>query len=192
MPTEIYKFDGTAWRAIAELQYMDVATPRDITEVHYNDSGTWRQVFGAAVSAGTAAWNPEPTGNYDVTTTELSGTLRIRLFTSGTWSIDGSPGLSGSPLNGEYRDNAPEVDTTNFEYNITFLDAGDGTSAPDPVATDINGNWTPLDATVGIRFNVLSPGQSGQTSITVQVREIAIPANATTVASFTFSITTET
>jgi len=46
MPIETYKHNGSAFQLITEIQYTDdTLTDRTITEVHYNDNGTFRQVF---------------------------------------------------------------------------------------------------------------------------------------------------
>ena len=142
MPSEIYKFDSGTWRPIAELQYMDGVTPRTLTEVHYNDSGTWRQVFGAAVAPVVPAWSPTPNGSYS-STDNASPTCLFTINTDGTYNFSGGPVFSGTPLNGTYRPNSPDIDVTNYEYRfIVGTVTGFGTVAPDPGDTVINSTWT--------------------------------------------------
>lgn len=49
MAIEFYKFDGTSFQLMTEIAYQDGAMLRNITEVHYKDVNTWRQVFATTV-----------------------------------------------------------------------------------------------------------------------------------------------
>jgi len=196
MPTEIWKFKDNAWQVINEIQYMDGATPRSITEVHYNDGGTWRQVFGSSVTAGTAAWaSATPTGNYKSTDFETGGAAETK-FTADTlgnflfyFSVVESGSSTGSPSSGTYRDTAPVNDPSNFEISINAgTVSGSGVRIAVGSGTLLDGTWQNLDTTRGVRIATSGTG-SGSISVTVEIREIATPANTTGAATFTLSTT---
>ena len=190
MPTEIHKKLGDTWVAMTEIQYMDGATQRDITEVYKNDAGTWRQVFGAAVSAETLAWAAStPSGTYASTGPEVafssiscdvSGAFNFLQFTNASGS--------GSPTAGTFRPGVTGVDLTSYEISINAgVVSGFGAKSAIGSGTLIDGTFQALDGTRGVRFANSTTGSGGQISVTVEIREIATPANTTGAASFILS-----
>lgn len=196
MPTEIHKHDGQTWQAITEIQYTDdTLTDRDITEVHYNDAGTWRQVFGSAVAAETLAWDASaPTGSYNSTSPFGIGDVTFTADVSGgflfifTTSEAGSS--TGTPTSGMYRPGLTGVDAVNYEISITAGSViGSGVRVAIGSGTLIDGTWQPLDGNRGVQMSVSGTG-TGSISVSVQIREIANPGtNLTAVASFTLLAT---
>lgn len=194
MATEIWKFDGSSWRVINEIQYMDGATARDITEVHYNDNGTWRQVFGSGIVAGNAVWaSSAPSGTYAAETTEPGGfsSAGVSCTTQGAFGFglteQEQAGSTGAPILGTYRDNAPLNDPSNFEIFLTSgTVTGDGFLTAQGSGTVFNA-WQPLDTTRGMVLQLLGSG-SGFVDVSMEIREIATPANTTGVASFRLQV----
>lgn len=190
----IYKHNGSTWLAISALTYMDGATPRSITNVFYNDNLTERQVFGAAVAAETLAWDASaPTGTYTATTTEPGGTAlaRFSITTTGTFNftlIGLDAGGTGTPLTGTFRPGVTGVDLTSYEVSVTMGPvAGSGIRNGNGSMSDITGTFQPLSATGTVSINLIGSG-SGTVSVSVEIREIATPANTTGVAAFTLGV----
>jgi hypothetical protein len=188
MPSEIHVFDSDTWRAISSLQYMDGVTPRTITEVHYNDTGTWRQVFGAAIAAEVLAWaTAAPSGTY--LATDLSvGAVEFTADTSGNFLFQffGTASGSGTPTSGTYRPGLTGVDPVNYEISINAgTVVGTGTRIAIGSGTLIDGTFQAMDTTRGVQVNNSTNGTTGQISVTVEIREIAVPANTTGPATFT-------
>lgn len=190
----IFKNDGQTNQPIAKITYTDGATDRDITAVFKNDAGTWRQVFGASVSAETLAWSAStPTGTYLGVTNEFEGlaVAKFLVTTAGTFSltlveIDG--GGTGTPLSGTFRPGVTGVDLTNYEVSLLLgTVAGDGVRSGSGSMTDITGTFQPLDASGSARIQLIGIG-SGSVAVTLEIREIATPSNTTGPATFTLSV----
>lgn len=192
MPSEIHKHDGSTWRAITDPRYNDAGTIRDLSEVHYNDGGTWRQVFGTPINAETINWTAStPSGTYHSGETEIAF-ARFTASTTGSYffSVEVPSSGDGAPLSGTYRPGITGVDGVNYEISINAGSVS-GTGIKEGIGdgTDMSGAWQPLDVCRGISlFNTFSGAGVGTLLVTVEIREIATPANTSGISTFTLSI----
>jgi len=139
----------------------------------------------AAVASETLAWSAAPTGTYSATNVAEFARMTFSANIDGTWSISGY-GSSPDSGAGDYRPKVIGDDPDNYEIKITqSKTAGSGTVAS--VGGTVFGSFVAHTGTEGIR---VIDSVSGITTvdITVEIREIATPANTTGVASFTFSV----
>lgn len=196
MPSEIYKFADGVWNAINEIGYQDGASLRDITAVHYNDSGTWRQVFGASVSPVTIDWFEtdgttvnDPAGIYFADSGSGPCQMEFRTDTSGNYNFifitSEDASSTGTPTVGQYK-GVIAVDASSYEISISAgTVSGVGTVSAIGSGTLINGTYQDLNTTRGVEFSNQADGPSGQVQITVEIREIADTGNTTGAATFT-------
>jgi len=191
MPTEIYKFDGQTWLPIVEIQYTDdTLTDRDIIEVHYNDNGTFRQVFGAGVAAETLVWAAStPTGTYTagITVPGRIATMAIGIDTAGAFSflfLETNENAGGAPEFGTYRPGLTGIDASSYEVSVNASSVtGTGTRSGVGSMSVIDGTFQALNGT-GNLIMTAGPFGGGNISVTLEIREIALPSNTTGPATF--------
>ena len=196
MATEIHKFANGSWNAITEIQYTDDnPTDRDITAVHYNDSGTWRQVFGGSTPAVTVDWFEtdgstvnDPAGVYFADSNIGPCQMQFTCDTSGNYNFiflfTEDAASTGDPTVGQYK-SVIAVDATSYEISISAgTVSGTGTVTALGSGTLINGTYQDLNTTRGVELSNQADGPSGQVQITVEIRETATPGNTTGAATF--------
>lgn len=135
----------------------------------------------------TLAWNLAATGTYEAESDISFGQLEFTVDISGNWSITGIGNVTADSDSGDYRPKVVGDDPDNYEIEVTrVINSGSGTvTALDGV---VFGSFVPLNGFEGIRVKQPSAGITN-VSITVEVREIATPANTTGLASFVFDVT---
>lgn len=151
-------------------------------------SGNIVESIGVALSqasAETLAWNLAPSGTYSASSAAEEAFQSFTASIDGEWAIvgggQGTPG-SGS---GDYRPKVVGDDPDNYEIRITSNRTG-GSGVIAATGNVVFGSWVPHSESDGI---IVTDSTSGTTTvdITVEIREIATPANTTGVASFEFS-----
>lgn len=84
MATETYKHDGTDWQLITAIQYTDdTLTDRSLTEMWYNDDGTWLQVFDTIASNAVSLDDKNVTSTRDTASGSGTATSTYQLTSDG-------------------------------------------------------------------------------------------------------------
>jgi len=137
-------------------------------------------VFIEIAATETLAWDLEPTGTYEATNFGGPGILTFIVTSSGLWSVTGE-GITVDTDNGDYRPGVTGNDPDNYEVKITATGSGSGTI--NALGGIILGTFVPLTGGQGLKVTDTTSAETIAT-VTVEVREIATPANTTGVASF--------
>lgn len=136
-------------------------------------------------AAETLAWNLAPTGVYTAASSAEDAFMKFTASTLGEWVISGGGQGTPSSGSGDYRPKVSGDDPDNYEIRITSSrTSGSGVIAA--TGNVVFGSWVNHSVTDGI---IVTDTGAGPTvvDITVEIREIATPANTTGVASFTFN-----
>lgn len=190
MANEIYKnLDGT-WHLIDSINYMDGVTPRTILESYYNDTGVWRQVYGAAAAAATLVFAPgTPTGDY-LTVIDNPTTMQFNVTTGGLFFFTPSDSFdaasTGTPTSGTFQ--AGGNDAVSYEISISAGPVtGDGTLTAIGAGTLLGGTFQPLDTQRGCFVSSGLTSNVTSAPVTVIIREINAPTTNMITASFSIS-----
>lgn len=140
-----------------------------------------------AASVETLAWNAAPSGTYEA---ESSIPFSQEIFTvdiSGNWIITGTGNIKSDSDSGDYRQKVVGDDPDNYEIKITRV-VNSGSGAVIELGGASFGSFVPLNGGEGIQAAQFDGGVTN-VSVTIEIREIATPANTTGVASFIFDVT---
>lgn len=144
-------------------------------------------VKNSAATVETLAWNLAASGTYEA---ESNDSFAIELFsvdTLGDWTILGTGNVKSDSDSGEYRPKVIGDDPDNYEIKVTrVVNSGNGLVIE--VGGAVFGSFVALNGGEGIK---VLKGNSGtvNVSVTIEIREIATPANTTGLASFVFDVT---
>lgn len=140
-------------------------------------------VFIEVALAETLAWNLAPTGTYSAASADGITNQTIIMDEAGNWDITGV-GTTFDTDSGVYRPGATGNDPDNYEIRVTASTSGSG--IVNPLGGIVLNTWKQLVGGEGIRVidNTLAVTAS---IITIEIREIATPANTTGIATFTFN-----
>ena len=141
-------------------------------------------VFIEVAAAETLTWTAAPTGTYEADDSG-AGIARQRFFVdvAGNWDVDGLGDGGFDTASGVYRPGVTGNDPDNYEIRITASTSGSGIVTT--LGGVILGVWKQIVGGEGISVVDTTSGTT-ISSITVEIREIATPANTTGVTSFTF------
>jgi len=153
-------------------------------------SGNIIEDLGVALSlaaAETLAWDLAATGTYEAESSIAFGREVFLVDTFGNWTITGTGDVKSDSDAGDYRPKVVGDDPINYEIKITqSVNSGSGSVVA--LGGVSFGSFVQLDGGEGIRVLQSTAGTTN-VSITVEIREIATPANTTGVASFIFDVT---
>lgn len=138
-------------------------------------------------SVETLAWNPDPTGTYEAESDIFGASEEFTASISGDWTVVGTGNVKSDSDTGEYRPKVTGNDPDNYEIKVTRV-VNSGTGAVVATGDVIFGSFVALTVSSGIRVVQTGAGTT-DVSVTVEIREIATPANTTGVASFVFNAT---
>jgi len=131
----------------------------------------------------TLAWNLAPTGVNAANSFIGQAHLYFTVDAAGGWDISGF-GETFTTISGEYRPSATGIDVDNYEIRITTATSGPGRVIS--LGGIVMGVWKQLVGGEGVRV-IDNTDFVTASLVTVEIREIATPANTTTVATFTLS-----
>ncbi len=191
MPAETYKHDGTDWQLITAIQYTDsIPTDRDLTEMWYNDAGTWQQVYDSigvntvsltdtniGSTRNTSGSSGTVTAGYKLTTDGYA--QRIKNLNSGNDTI-----ATTDLPNDDWWTGKPETGIGDlYEVRATEVSfSGSGTK------TGALATWTPL--TSDQSWDVVDSGINLNRSTTWELTiEIGLVGTSTALFSSTVTIT---
>jgi len=140
-----------------------------------------------ATAAETLAWNLAATGTYQAETNISFAQEQFIVDIAGNWNINADGNVKNDEDSGDYRPKVIGDDPDNYEIKIT-RSVNSGIGAVTPIGGVIFGSFVPLNGGEGIEVFQGSLGTTN-VSITVEIREIATPANTTGLASFIFDVT---
>lgn len=153
-------------------------------------SGNIIEDIAAALSLAsveTLAWDLASTGTYEAESSISFGREIFSVDTFGNWTVAGSGDVKSDSGAGDYRPKVVGEDCINYEIKITkVVNSGSGSVAT--LGGAVFGSFVPLDGGEGVRVLQSTAGTTN-VSITVEIREIATPANTTGLASFVFDVT---
>lgn len=141
----------------------------------------------SAASVETLAWNAAASGLYEAENTAAFGRLTFSVDEFGNWTIASIGDVKADTDSGDYRPKVVGEDVDNYEIKITRL-VNSGSGSVTTLGGAVFGSFVSLGGGEGIRVQQSSSGTTN-VSITVEIREIATPANTTGLASFTFDVT---
>ena len=136
-------------------------------------------------SVETLAWNAAPTGTYEADRSGFFAKQQFTVSDLGGWSVTGA-GDTFDTGSGDYRPGVVGQDEVNYEIRITASTTG-GSGSVAALGGIVFGTWKTLEGGEGISVTDAVTGVT-TVNITVEIREIATPANTTGVASFTFDV----
>lgn len=139
-------------------------------------------IANEAAAVETLAWVAEPTGTFEADSATFLARQIFTVDDLGNWDITGS-GDTFDTGSGDYRPQVEGQDDDNYEIKIT--ESTSGTGVVNPLGGVIFGSFVPLTGGQGISITDATASTT-VSNITVEIREIATPANTTGVASFTF------
>jgi hypothetical protein len=135
----------------------------------------------------TLAWDLAATGTYLAESNVSIGLLQFAVDISGNWNVTSSGNVQSDTDSGDYRPKVIGDDPDNYEIKVTRL-VNSGMGTVFPVGGAVFGSFVPLNGGEGISVVQSSAGTTN-VSVTIEVREIATPANTTGLASFVFDAT---
>jgi len=134
----------------------------------------------------TLAWNLAATGTYEAESSFDFAKEKYSVDTLGNWTVIGIGDIKSDSDSGDYRPKVVGDDPDNYEIKITrVINSGTGAVVADGGV--IFGSFVPLNGGEGITVQQTSAGTTN-VSVTVEIREIATPANTTGLASFIFDV----
>jgi len=140
-------------------------------------------VFVEVAAAETLAFVAAPTGTYEADGIAGHAQQTFTVDKAGNWDVIGFGDVSFDTDSGAYRPGVTGNDLDNYEIRMTAANTGSGTVIA--LGGIILNTFVPLTGGQGIEVTDNALGVT-TSSITVEIREIATPANTTGVASFTF------
>jgi len=134
----------------------------------------------------TLAWNLEPTGVYDSMSIFELATEKFIVDSLGAWTVSGVSNVFSQTDSGFYRPQVVGDDKINYEIKITAtINSGAGTISL--LGGVVLGTFVNLTGGQGVEVSDAVAG-STNFSITVEIRDKALAANSTGLASFNFDV----